>query len=425
MMLNRPTRISDQAMSPAERWLGHVVFAAPHRLFFLIGTLQLVLSVVFWLIVLSGLYLRAVPIVPLSANATSAHLFLMLYGLFTFFVFGFLTTVFPRWLATAAIERARYVAIAGLLTAGIVGYYLGLLFSRDVALAGNLLFVAGWGLGLWTLAGVWRRSSRPDRLFALFPLGCVTLGCIGAAIHALWLWTSRPELLAIASAVGLWLYLVPLITAISHRMIPFFSSRALADYAVVKPGWTLPATLVCVLAHCLLTILDQTAWLFISDLPLMLIAGWHSYRWGLRRSLRVPLLGMLHVSFAWLSVAMALYAAQSLLQWGDWGFDLGLAPLHALGIGFVTGMLVSMASRVSLGHSGRPLVADRVTRWAFVVIQLAAVVRMLAELPLPGRGYGYLGLILIAAVLWLLAFMPWAVRFGAIYIRPRIDDEPG
>lgn len=423
MRLNRPNRITDWGGLVA-RWQP-MVFAAPHRLFFLLGTLQLIVSIVFWLVVLAGLYLRALPIVPLSVNATSMHLFLMLYGLFTFFVFGFLTTVFPRWLATTAIARSRYLTMAGLLTLGMATYYLGLFTRRDVALAGNIVFALGWGLGLWTLAGVWRRSDRPDLLFALFPMTCVTLGCAGAVIHALWLWSSRPELLAAASAVGLWLYLVPLITAISHRMIPFFSSRVLAGYAVVKPGWTLPATLICVLAHCLLTIGQQTPWLFVSDLPLMMIAGWHSYRWGLWRSLRVPLLGMLHVSFAWLSVAMALYSAQSLLQWSRLDFDLGLAPLHALGIGFVTGMLVAMASRVSLGHSGRPLVADRVTLWAFVVVQITALVRVAAELPLPGQGYGYLVLILAAAVLWLVALTPWALRFGAIYIRPRVDGEPG
>lgn len=426
MLLHRPNRMNEQEMASLRRQRpGHVVFSAPHRLFFLAGTAQLILSVLVWLVVLSGLYLPAVPIAALSVNATSAHLFLMLYGLFTFFVLGFLTTVFPRWLETEVIGRRRYIAIAALLAIGIAGYYLGLFTSRDVAFAGNLIFVGGWGLGLWTLAGVWRRSTRGDRLFALFPLGCVTMGCIGAAIHALWLWTSRPELLVIAGAVGLWLYLVPLITAISYRMIPFFSARVLTDYVAVKPGWTLPATLICVLGHCLLTILHQTEWLFVSDLPLAGIAGWHSYRWGLWRSLRVPLLAMLHVSFAWLSVAMGLYAIQSLLQWLGARLDLGLAPLHALGIGFVTGMLVAMASRVSLGHSGRPLIADWITLWAFVFVQLTAVIRVVAELPLPGHGYGYLVLILLAAVLWLVAFIPWGVRFGAIYMRPRVDGRPG
>jgi len=58
-------------------------------------------------------------------------------------------------------------------------------------------------------------------------------------------------------------------------------------------------------------------------------------------------------------------------------------------------------------------------------VQLTAVVRVLAELPLPGHGYGYLVLILGAAVLWLAAFIPWGLRFGAIYLRRREDGAPG
>src|SRR5699024_8505189 len=100
--------------------------------------------------------------------------------------------------------------------------------------------------------------------------------------------------------VGLWLFLVPLIVAVSYRMIPFFSSRVLTDYPVVKPGWTLPAALICVVAHCLLAIAGQHELTFISDIPLTAIAAWHSWQWNLRRSLRVPLLAVLHISFAWL-----------------------------------------------------------------------------------------------------------------------------
>lgn len=168
-------------------------------------------------------------------------------------------------------------------------------------------------------------------------------------------------------------------------------------------------------------IFDQPEWTVLVDLPLALLAGWHSVRWGLLKSLHVPLLGMLHISFAWLSVAMALYTAQNLLQWTGAPFSLGFAPMHALGIGFITGIVVAMASRVSLGHSGRPLIADRFVLWTFAVVQLTAVVRVLADMPLPGNGYGYLYLILGAAVLWLVAFIPWSLRFGAIYLRPRVD----
>lgn len=411
------------AFLPARREL--VLVAAPHRVFFFGGAIQLVAVLLLWLYVLVGWYSPVWAPPTLTIAAPSAHLFLMLYGLFTFFVFGFLTTVFPRWLGTAPIERRRYLTVAGLLGLGMICYYGGMFSSRGLATAGAGLFLLGWAAGLFTLWQVWRHSAHPGKRFALFPFGCVTAGWLGACVYAAWLIVRRPELFDITAAMGLWLYLVPLIVAVSHRMIPFFSSGVLKPYTIVKPGWTLPATLVCVLAHFALTVSGHMDWTVVADLPLALLAAWHSLRWGLFRSLRVPLLGMLHISFAWLSIALGLYSAQSLLRLAGAPFDLGLAPLHALGIGFVTGMVVSMASRVSLGHSGRPLVADRVTLWTFAVVQIVAVLRVLAEIPPFNHGITGGWLILAAGAVWLVAFVPWSLRFGTVYVTPRVDGRPG
>ncbi len=402
-----------------------ILTAAPHRTFFFGGAVQLVAVLVFWLYVLAGWYLAVWTPAQLTVVAPAVHVFLMLYGVFTFFVFGFLTTVFPRWLGTPPIERRRYTAIAALMGLGILGFYAGLFTTRALVLAALVLFLLGWATGLFTLIQVWRRSDAPSRRFALFPFTCVSAGWIGTCLYTAWLFTQHAGLLEAASTIGLWLYLVPLIVAVSYRMIPFFSNGVLDDYTVVKPGWTLPATLVCVLGHFLLTISGWEQWTIVTDLPFALLAAWHSYRWGLLRSLRVPLLGMLHVSFAWLTIALALYAAQSLLRLTGASTDLGVAPLHALGIGLVTGMVVAMASRVSLGHSGRPLVADRVTLWAFAVVQAVAVLRVLAEIPPFSDGRMRLWLVLAAGVVWLIAFVPWSVRFGTVYVRPRVDGRPG
>jgi len=402
-----------------------ILLAAPHRPFFLAGVIQAVATMLLWLVILGGWYIPAMPVVPLTIFGTATHTFLQVYGLFTFFVFGFILTVLPRWLAGTPVSRGRYTTIAALMAAGMGVVYAGFFNHRLVAFAGGVLFVAGWGLGLWTLLGVWRASRREGKGFALFPLGCITAGALGAAVYVAWLATSQPILLKTSVAMGLWLYLVPLIVAVSHRMIPFFSAGVLRDYQVVKPGWTLPATLLCVVVHFLLTVTGHGEYTLVSDLPLALLVGWHSYQWGLARSLRVPLLGVLHISFAWLGVAMALYAIDSLLQLGTAGAGLGFGPLHALGIGFVSGMVVAMATRVSMGHSGRPLVADRVALWTFALVQVTAVVRVLAEIVPLTTGMLRFWLILAAAILWLAAFVPWSVRFGAIYLRPRIDGQPG
>ena len=401
------------------------LLAAPHRPFFLAGMVQLVATMLLWVVVLVGWYISILPSPRLAISGNAAHAFLMVFGVFTFFVFGFVLTVFPRWLASTAVEHSRYTTIFALMAGGMVVVYAGFFSHRLLAFAGGLLFVCGWTLGLWVLLDVWRESKREGKSFALFPMGCITAGAGGAAAYVAWLATAQPILLTIATTMGLWLYLVPLIVAISHRMIPFFSAGVLRAYHIVKPGWTLPATLLCVMMHFLLTITGNGEYTFASDLPLALLAGWHSYQWGFARSLRVPLLGILHISFAWLSVATALFAIDSLLRLATGGAGLGFAPLHALGIGFASSMVVAMATRVSMGHSGRPLVADRVALWTFALVQVTAVVRVLAEIVPLTTGMLRFWLILAAGVLWLAAFLPWSLRFGAIYLRPRIDGQPG
>ena len=58
---------------------------------------------------------------------------------------------------------------------------------------------------------------------------------------------------------------------------------------------------------------------------------------------------MLIWGFAWAPAGFALGAL------GAAGLPLGLAPTHALALGFAASLLVAMVTRVSHGHSGRPL----------------------------------------------------------------------
>ena len=99
----------------------------------------------------------------------------------------------------------------------------------------------------------------------------------------------------------------------------------------------------------------------------------------------------------------------------------GLAPLHALGIGFFSGMILAMASRVTLGHSGRPLELDRAIWLLFLGFQATAVIRIVADLVPAMAAVFYL----LAALVWLGCFGMWAFRFAPIYWRARVDGKPG
>ena len=129
---------------------------------------------------------------------------------------------------------------------------------------------------------------------------------------------------------------------------------------------------------------------------------------------------MLFAGFAWLPLAFALYAVQSAwLAWND-AYILARAPAHALFIGFFGSLLVAMVTRVTQGHSGRPLHMYPIAWFAFVAIQLVATLRILADvLPDPGLWQA------LAAAGWLLALAPWVLRIGHIYLSPRRDGRPG
>jgi uncharacterized protein involved in response to NO len=83
-------------------------------------------------------------------------------------------------------------------------------------------------------------------------------------------------------------------------------------------------------------------------------------------------------------------------------------------------MLVAMVTRVTMGHSGRPLQMGKIAWLCFALLQVVALLRIRAEL----GGDVYLWLV-IAAYGWLVAFLPWVLRSAWIYLTPRRDGKPG
>jgi uncharacterized protein involved in response to NO len=126
------------------------------------------------------------------------------------------------------------------------------------------------------------------------------------------------------------------------------------------------------------------------------------------------LLKVLIWGFAWAPVGFGLSGLVSI------GLPLGLAPTHALMIGFSGSLLVAMVTRVTQGHSGRPLDMFALAWLAFGAIQLASVLRVWAALK-----FEQPALLLAAALAFLMGLLPWLLRNAAVYLLPRIDGRNG
>jgi len=118
-------------------------------------------------------------------------------------------------------------------------------------------------------------------------------------------------------------------------------------------------------------------------------------------------------------MAMLLQTVRDLgfVRAGDWW--LGRAAMHALGIGFMTSLLIAMVTRVTLGHSGRSLVMSRAVLGCFLLVQGSAVTRVAAEIAGPGAYYP--ATLTLSLALWLTDVLTWVVLLTPTYLRPRVD----
>jgi len=402
------------------RW--HTWTAAPHRVFFLPGVVQFVLALVLVACEVTGrsLGLHAPP--PWAVPPAWAHAYLLLFATFPWFLFGFGMTALPNWTGVA-VPRSRWLPAGLLMIAGVIALYAGFFIHPLVAAAGGLLQLAGWIAGCVALVRMFVASPKFDaQAFAIIAL--LFVGAAAAATGLYGIASLEPEAVRLAGLAGTWLFLLPIFLVVSHRLVPFFSSRIIADYAAYRPAFSVPFLVGACALHFALEATGLAGWTWIADAPMAAWVGHLAWRWGLAGSFRARLLAMLHLSLVVLSAAMALHAVASLAALAGAPALFGRGPLHLLTIGYFTAMTVGMVSRVSLGHSGRGLEADPVTWYGYLAIIAIGVVRAVADLSfVPGSVR--MGAIAVASVAWIAILGAWAVRFIPIYVGPRADGRPG
>lgn len=405
----------------AAAWLR--LTAAPHRVLFFLGMAQLLAAMLWWMADLLGRYGGLYPPAPGAIPPGWGHGYLMIYGTLPFFIFGFLMTAMPNWLGGGGVPRAAYLACAGLMGAGVFAFYPALAVAPWAVSAAVALQLAGWVTGWAALARLSIRAERDEKRYPAIMLSVTAAGAALAAAFAVGAARLDGAWVAAALRGGVWFFLLPLFFNVSHRMIPFFSSRVLADYPVIRPRWTVPTFTAGALLRGFFEITGATDWLLAADGLLLAPVLYLAVRWQGWKSRGVRLLAMLHLAFAMLAVALLAFTVQDAAALLGRAL-LGHLPLHALTVGYFASMLVAMVSRVSLGHSGRPLKADAVTWGCFLAVLATAALRIAAEAPgLPAEPRAML--MWLSAFAWICALLPWVVTYLPIFTAPRVDGRPG
>jgi uncharacterized protein involved in response to NO len=372
------------------------------RPFFLAAAIWAAIALLIWITMLTtGLTL------PTRFDPLDWHIHEMLFGFVPAAVAGFLLTAISQWTGRRPVSGGLLGLLVGLwllgridaLTCDVLPVWLAI--AADIAFPFALALIAAREI-------ISARNRRNYGMIApVIVLGLAQLMMdVGAIGGAGWL-------TGYGWRLGLVVTLV-LISVVGGRIVPAFTRNWLAsrgESLLPRPAGLLDRISLGVLHAALL------AWVFFptahaTGVALLSAAAlnlWRLLRWRGAATRSETLLLVLHVGFAWLVLGVAALGFATL----DAAFPLD-AAIHSLTVGAVGTMILAVMTRVSRGHTGRALSADGPTILIYALIILAACARIAAALA--GEP---IGLLILAAALWVAAFGLFAMRYAPLLLRPR------
>lgn len=386
-----------------------VPFAYGFRPFFLAAGVFAWLAIVAWVWMYVG---GAAPLGDLPPFLWHGHE--MLYGFICAAIAGFLLTAVPSWTGTRGFAGTPLVILTLLWLAG------RLVFAAAAEVPPLALAIAELAF-LPMLAFLIGRSLLRERN-RNFPM-LIIVGVLWA-IDAWFLYavTSGDFVLASrALRVGIGVVML-LVTVIGGRIVPNFTASALRRRGIAagirSRAVVERVTIGSMVLAVAIDIVAPAHWSAAAVAGIAAIA--HAVRlsgWKSLRTLSEPIVWVLHAAYAWLPIGFALKAIY-LASGAPWAFQWQ----HALTIGAATTMILAVTTRASLGHTGRPLVVARSIGVAYVLLLLAALVRVFGPALLPAD---YIATIETAAILWIAAFSIYLAVYGPILTLARVDGKAG
>lgn len=156
---------------------------APHRLMFFVGGLNLLLAMAWWATWLSAARWGCFAMPQADPYVGRLHAFLMQYAVLPSFFFGFLLTVFPRWIGEPDLDRRKAWPVGAGLLSGQMLTLAGALGLQAAALPGAIATLVGWCVGLIPLA----RLAVRDGGKTWHAVGCFIAMCMGAIGLLFWI----------------------------------------------------------------------------------------------------------------------------------------------------------------------------------------------------------------------------------------------
>ena len=380
---------------------GFALFALGFRPFYLLASVFAALSVPLWALQFSGMLGQTY----LSGSIWHAHE--MLFGFTLAVIVGFLFTAGRNWTNLPTPTGWTLGALAALW---IAARLLVLTPFATAAAAANVAFPLAGAIGL---AVPFIRAKNKRNYFFVGLLGLLAVAA--AFIHLSQLnVVDIPAWLGIQVALDVVLFIL---AVMGGRVIPMFTNNGVPGANATRRPLVEKLALGTVLLLLAVDLLGIRGWPALVIAMVACVAhGWRWVLWQPWKTLRVPLVWVLHLAYAWVPAHLLLRGLSEV------GFVAPTLATHALAVGAVGGLVIGMMTRTARGHTGRPLRADRYEVACYVLVLLAAAVRVSVPLVAPAQT---VPAVLASAALWSAGFGLYAVRYWPVLSRPRLDGRPG
>jgi uncharacterized protein involved in response to NO len=339
----------------------------------------------------------------------------MIFGFGGAIIAGFLLTAVQNWTGIRGAQGNVLIGLLGLWLLGRISLLFPILVGETLSMIIDLSFLP-------TIAFVLAKPIIAIRQYRnLFFVPLLLLFTI--ANLEMHLAIINPQFFSInLSGYAAVLLITFLISVMAGRVTPMFTANGTQTPKVLPAPWldklangSLAVLMFILLLHPVIG-LNPTIFAI-----LLIISGVFQairlIRWKPWITLAVPLLWSLHFALKFIWFGLILLGISYLIP------EVPSNHIwHLLTIGGIGGLILAMISRVSLGHTGRPLSPPKAMSLAFTLITISALIRSFGPWFMPTSTSTFFD---ISGFFWMLSFVIFVYYYGPMLSTPRADDRPG
>lgn len=386
------------------------IFTYGFRPFFLLAGIYAIVPIIPWILYLSGNF-------ETDINLQIWHAHEMLFGFISAALSGFLLTAVPNWTGAPRVQGNRLKLLVSLWLLGRAVFWLVLFTDNE-----NLKYLLFLDLLLLITQGTFTSKAI---LFSGNKKNFILVGILAVlALANLLIILEMSGVAQDTARIGTVLapnIILLMLAVIGGRVTPNFTRSYFQNKNIAVSIKTFPLLEVAAIGILVLNtiadlIMPDT---IISAIIVLLACFIHAIRfsfWQTLKTLNEPILWVLHLGYLWIITTLFLKGAERFI---DFPYHL---YIHAFALGAVGTYVIGVMSRAALGHTGRPLLVNKITVAAYVFISAAALLRIIV--PFGSSDVFTIGMGAVS-ILWIVGFSLYLWVYAPILTSPRIDGKSG